>query len=674
GLAGWPAALSAVGGAAPVVAGTAVVAALVVAVARAWPATGSARGAWRAVDAVVVAGLAVAGLSLARGTVTAGALSARADPLLLALPVLAVVCGGLLTARAWPALLALAGRWARGASLAVRLGVLAAGRRPLRPVATVAFLTAAIGIVVFAAAYHATLRQGAVDQAAHAVPLDARVTVGTTLERPLTVASPQQYADAVPGGSAHPVLRAAAGIRVSAAETTTAEVIGVDPAALPLVRSWDHVAGPISARDAASRVGPGGAGAGAAARRDRAGLALPAGDLLALPVSGDVALLDVTAWLRLADGRQAGLILTAEPGRLTARLPTEAATLYALVLTEPPDIATRRQHHMGEGDTDLDAITGTVTVAPPTVDGRPAGDWTGFGAATTDAGFVKVTGGAALVIAYQINGQRVVVRAGAADPVAPLAVLADPRTAAQANGGLLRLAVGGAAPIDARVVGVLDRFPTVGARFVVADVNALSAALDARDPGTGVPIEVWVRAPDRAAGALDAALAGAPYDRLAVESRAARERQLATDPLATSAGDLLTMSALLAMAVALAATVLLVVTERRDAAAELYAWESDGVPVSTLRRSLFVRAAAVVLPAVPAGLLVGLVLARATTALVAVTALGTAPVPPLAGAVDPLWIAGLLGAGLVAALAAAALLTAFELRERLPTAPGEDEW
>ena len=154
----------------------------------------------------------------------------------------------------------------------------------------------------------------------------------------------------------------------------------------------------------------------------------------------------------------------------------------------------------------------------------------------------------------------------------------------------------------------------------------------------------------------------------------AREHQLATDPLATSAGDLLTLSALLAMAVALAATVLLVATERRDAAAELYAWESDGVPASALRRSLFVRAATVVLPAVPAGLVVGLVLARATTALVAVTALGTAPVPPLAGAIDPLWIAGVLGAGLVAALAAAAILTGFELRERLPVAPGEDEW
>ncbi|MFC7483825.1 hypothetical protein ACFQX7_32645 [Luedemannella flava] len=503
--------------------------------------------------------------------------------------------------------------------------------------ATVAFLTAAIGIVVFAGAYHATLRQGAADQAAYAVPLDARVTVGTSLERPLDVARPAAYAGAVTGGSAHPVLRAPAGVRVSAAETATAEVVGVDPAVLPYVRSWAHVAGPMSATGARDRLAVGGGAPSAGAdggdgAPHRPGLAVPAGVAgrqLAIPVSGDVALVDVSAWLRLGDGRQVGLTLRAEPGRLTARLPAEAATLYALTITEPPDIATRRQHHMGEGHTDLDAIVGTVTVRPPTVDGRPAGDWAGFGAAATDAGFVKVTAGAGgLDIAYQINGERVVVRAGAADPVGPLAVLVDPGTAARASGGVLRLAIGGTAPIDARVVGVLDRFPTVGARFVVADIDALSAALDARDPGTGVPIELWVRAPDGAADALTAALTRAPFDRVAVQSRATRERQLADDPLATSAGGLLTASALLAMVVALAATVLLVVTERRDAAGELYAWESEGVPVTTLRRSLFVRAAAVVLPAVPAGLLVGLVLTRATTALVAVTALGTAPVPP----------------------------------------------
>jgi hypothetical protein len=79
-------------------------------------------------------------------------------------------------------------------------------------------------------------------------------------------------------------------------------------------------------------------------------------------------------------------------------------------------------------------------------------------------------------------------------------------------------------------------------------------------------------------------------------------------------------------------------------------------------------------PAVPAGLLVGLVLSRATSALVAVTALGTAPVPPLAPATGAAWVAVVLVAGLAAALLIAAALTATELREPLPVVPEEDGW
>ena len=54
------------------------------------------------------------------------------------------------------------------------------GAAPLRPVATAAFFAAASGIVVFAAGYQATLRQGAAEQATFAVPLSATVAPGPT--------------------------------------------------------------------------------------------------------------------------------------------------------------------------------------------------------------------------------------------------------------------------------------------------------------------------------------------------------------------------------------------------------------------------------------------------------------------------------------------------------------
>ena len=50
--------------------------------------------------------------------------------------------------------------------------------------------------------------------------------------------------------------------------------------------------------------------------------------------------------------------------------------------------------------------------------------------------------------------------------------------------------------------------------------------------------------------------------------------------------------------------------------------------------------------ALPAGVLLGLLLGGATSAIVTVTAVGTAPHPPLALSVGPAWVAVVLGTGL----------------------------
>jgi hypothetical protein len=230
-------------------------------------------------------------------------------------------------------------------------------------------------------------------------------------------------------------------------------------------------------------------------------------------------------------------------------------------------------------------------------------------------------------------------RAGFAAAAGPLPVLADPVTAAAASDGALAVTIGNGPAIPATVVGVLPRFPATGPRFVVADRRALAAALDARDPGTGSVVELWLTG-------NTAALATAPFDLLRVDLRQAREDRLAADPLALGASGLLASSALLAFVVALLALVLLVVAERRDESAQLYAWESDGVAPRTLRLTLFLRALAVTAVGVPGGILLGLLLSRITTALVLVTAVGATPVPPLVLAVTPLWTVLALGAGI----------------------------
>ncbi len=664
GLPGWAAARDAAAGSAvPVLVG-AFAAGAVVAATLSARAAGSAATVRRAIDLTVLAGVGAAALALGRGSVTAG----EADPLLLALPVIGVVCGGLAAGRVWPPLLTPVARLLPARWLGARLGLLAALRRPLRPVATVAFLAAAVAVVVFAGAYRATLSQGAVDQAGFAVPLDARIGIGPTADRPLDVAGAAAFAGTAPGVTVHPVLRASAGVRVSAAESLPAELVGVDPGALTRMRSWDADSGTGGAADAAKRL--------AVPSAAPSGPVVPANArTIAFDATGDTDRATVTAWLRTGDGRDIGLDLQPQAGRLTAALPPglpAPTRLFALALAEPFDYATRHQHHVGEGGTDVAVLSGTVTLGVPRFPDGPGwipagGDtWAGWG--STGA---QVTATAQrLAIAFQFTGARVVVRPMTAD-AAPIPVLADPVTAATAAGGVLQLVVGGDRPVAARVVRVVPRFPTAGARFVVADVRALAGALDAIEPGTGSVSELWLWAPDGSAGQLARSLAAPPFDRLAVDLRQARQQQLSGDPVARGAASLLTVSALVAVLVAMLAVVLLVVAERRDESAELYAWESDGVSPRTLRISLFSRAAAVVAGAVPAGLLVGLGLSRVTAALVQVTAVGTAPVPPLRLATGPGWVAGVLALGVVAGLAVAAGVAGTALRERLPRRPEE---
>ena len=248
-----------------------------------------------------------------------------------------------------------------------------------------------------------------------------------------------------------------------------------------------------------------------------------------------------------------------------------------------------------------------------------------------------------------------------------LPVLADPVTAAAAVGGRLQLNIPNAAPIAARVVQVLPRFPATGERFLITDVRALIDALDARTPGTGTPTELWLSSADPAK--LGEALTKAPYNQLHLSLRADLRRQLATDPLATGASSLLWTGAMTALAVAVLSLVLLVIAERRDDAAELYAWESDGLTPAALRGLLFARAAAVVVVAVPCGLLVGLLLTRITTALVLVTAVGSVPRPPLALAASLPGLALVLGTGIGIGLLAAGAVALRSFREPLPTRP-----
>ncbi|WP_027343471.1 hypothetical protein [Hamadaea tsunoensis] len=618
---------------------TSAAAALVLALALSW----APDRPWRLVDGVVLAGAVVALVAVARGAVTVSGLQARTDPLLVALPVLVVVCGGLLAGRLFPLVAPWGVRAAQRlgpAGLPVRLGLAGAVRRPLRAVATVAFLAAATGVVIFAGGYRSTLAQGAEDQASFAVPLDAAVTTGSTLTRPLDAATLAGYTGLTPGAVVTPVLRTSAGVRVSATEARAAEVVGLEPATLTRIPSWERLTGAADpARSARLIEAPSGRG-----------WQLPAGaKSVALTVTGPMDNVVFRAWLRDADGHDTSVGLTRSGDVLAGTLPalTGGVRLYAVTLAEDAEYARRRQHHTGEGRSDNQVLSGHLTFAKTTVDG--------------------VAVGRTVEQDYELTGAQVVVALDPPAAEAPVPVLVDPATAASATDGLVQLIVGANAPIAARIAQVLPRFPGAGERFVVADIGALADVLDAREPGTAAYAEVWISSPDPAA--LADRLGQAPFDQLDVALRARIHDRLATDPLAAGAGRLLGTSALIALGVAVLTLILLVLAERRDDAAELYAWESDGLTPGSLRGLLFARAAGVVAVGVPCGIVLGIVLTRLTTALVLVTAVGATPRPPLALATSPGTLAAVLGAGLGVGLLAAGLICWRSFRSPLPDRP-----
>lgn len=196
-------------------------------------AEAQARAVWRLLDVITLACLGAALLAADRGTASTGKLASSGDPLVVALPVLTSVIAGLVAARLWGPAARLAARLVPRRSLAARVGLLGAIRRPLRPVATVAFLTAAVAAVVFAGAYRATLLANDADQAAYQVPLDA--TVGASSSVLVPYVAPDAFG---PRGRVFPVQRASAQVSQYAGPTTSVPMLALDASVLPLMHDW----------------------------------------------------------------------------------------------------------------------------------------------------------------------------------------------------------------------------------------------------------------------------------------------------------------------------------------------------------------------------------------------------------------------------------------------------
>ena len=621
--------------------------------------------------------LAVAAASALIAALAGGAGSDHAMALLLA--PLCCLAVGVLTFRAAGVVLQGAERVARSGPVLPRLALVNLARSPGVPALVIAFIAVATGLGGFALGYRSTLIRSAADQAANRVPLDALVSPGPDFSTPLEVAPLQRW-QALASGAVLPIRRTDANY-TSGGGTLTVPALGIPADGLTRIHGWRESDGSAPLPVLARRLEPGGP-------VRVPGPMLPAGTKwLSLRASSQGLAVGVTADLRDSRGaiRQVAFgTAGAGVAFLRAPVPRGRWELEALELDEPTGLAITNGHQNGENPAAATQSSTRVALGPLLAlqaSGRsllhvPVGTWRGVGAATTKA---PGGGGTVAMVSFATSGTPGVLRPAQPTDTKPIPVLADRQTAASAGpGGRIALTVDGL-PVIARVVGVLNRFPTLpsdSAGFLIADQPTLAAALDAQLPGQGRADELWISTGDLAR--LRAALESGSLGQLDSSFRADIDHQLQDAPVAH--GVLGTLIAATALSVLLAAagflTTLLGGTRDERIESDL---DEQGVGPRGLRSELRVRLALVSMLGVIAGLGIAALLTRLAVASVRAAGTVANPRPPVVTVVP--WAAlAAWGAGMFAVLALAGWLATRALigswragrlsRERIPEGGG----
>jgi hypothetical protein len=222
-------------------------------------------------------------------------------------------------------------------------------------------------------------------------------------------------------------------------------------------------------------------------------------------------------------------------------------------------------------------------------------------------------------------------------PDAVPAIVSPPLADLAVDGRLTALVDGREVPL--RVAGTSPLLPTVTTRpdrFVLADYDSVLAYVSAQRPGAVAPTELWFSGP---------APPGTELSRAAATARARR------DALATGASTVLAVTAGLAGILATAGLLLAAGSALRAERGELAGWQALGAGPSALARVVRLRVIALYLAGTLAAILGAALALRLVVALVAVTAGGGTPLPPIALKID--WPATALLIAVTGAVAAA---------------------
>ena len=598
------------------------------------PAAQAGRLAFTPLDAAALGAVAIVLVGWARGSVDAQQLAASGgtSAYLLLVPALIVFAAAVLAARLLAPALRAVGRAGRRGPIALRLAAASLARNPGHAAVAATFLVASLGLALFAVAYRSTLIRGQHDEAAYAVP------ASYVLSEDLAQLVPVLHGPA-PRGSAQV-------IRLSGNVTSGTTFSFLALQSLNTVGGWrsDFASRPLSALSAAI-----------APQRDNTlrTTALPTGRRFAVDVTSKGDDVAVRAIFRSPLGDYESIPLGKTNGRHTVvlhgRIPFVRASLAQIEL----DLLNGGRNSANAGTGLQPAAKGVLRFGTPRVDGRPIASafssWTGTGGIS----------GSSTQLGYVLTPDRT----GKFRPRQPtdgsvLRVLATSHIAAAAGPhGIIPLQIEGEL-VAARVVGVVQRFPSIVGDAVIADRVTAATMLDTRSPGLGTTDELWLNSARRPS-----------VPQLTVRSRADTLAQLRADPLARGALLTLAGTAAVALLLALVGLLLAVVGDMRDDRGELFDLEAQGASPATIRAHLRLRALLVAVFGILGGLALGAILSMLVISLVSVTAGSAKPEPPLLLSLDaPLLAAAAAGYVL---LAGALVTAATALRGRAPARAAE---
>ena len=528
--------------------------------------------------------------------------------------------------------------------LSLRLAVLSIAREPLRPVATLTLLGFSFGAALFGMSYGATLRQGAIDAADYATGLDVRIEPADD-----SGSFARRVLNPIRNGAAGPDITVAPLIRIPAQTSNSIPVslVGLDAGVIPQLRGWRSDfsdASQAQVRDAIAQPGT--------------------WQLPGHPIEAGARTISVTATANVRS----------EPIE-------QSLVLRAVVDTADGDY---RIVQLGSVQNGTHTYSGPlltpaeVQTEPP---GQPAG-WrlvalvvslpdleNSFGPAVTITGTLAFAGLPELAdparpvdIEVSISHDRQAIRGHVPTDGLVLPAIVPPDLMDQVDSA-------GQLSIELPDGLVLHLRPAVQARFfptmtdptregIVVDEAPLLLAINAFDPGQGIPNEALLATPDDTATARAVAALGTdPFPKLVLVSRPALEARATSDPFAVGLSATLLVGAIAGLVLALAGMLLAAVAELRDERGELADLEEQGLRPASLRRLTTVRALLLVVLALLAGTGLGLALTWFTTLALAVGLTEAEPIPPLAVVVP--WVAvAVLAAGLVVAVAVGTLLLA----------------